>query len=49
MKEKSHKEIEREFVRNVQQEVEDVMRKGKKVFAVIGIIGALVLVLSIIL
>ena len=49
MKEKSYKEIEQEFVRNVQQEVKDVMRKGKKVFAVIGIIGALVLVLSIIL
>ena len=49
MKEKSYNEIEREFVRNVQQEVKDVMRKGKKVFAFIGIIGALVLLLSIIL
>ena len=49
MKEKSHKEIEREFVRNVQQEVKDVMRKGKKVFAVISVLGALVLLLSIIL
>ena len=29
MEEKSYKEIEREFVRNVQQEVKDVMRKGK--------------------
>lgn len=49
MKEKSYNEIEREFVRNVQQEVKDVMRKGKKVFAVIGVLGALVLLLSIIL
>ena len=49
MEEKSYKEIEQEFVRNVQQEVKDVMRKGKKVFAFIGIIGALVLLLSIIL
>ena len=49
MEENNYNEIEQEFVRNVQQEVKDVMRKGKKVFAVIGIIGALVLVLSIIL
>ena len=49
MEEKSYNEIEQEFVRNVQQEVKDVMRKGKKVFAVIGILGALVLLLSIIL
>ena len=49
MEEKNYKEIEREFVRNVQQEVKDVMRKGKKVFAFIGVIGALVLLLSIIL
>ena len=49
MEEKSYNEIEREFVRNVQQEVKDVMRKGKKVFAVIGVIGALVLLLSFIL
>lgn len=49
MEEKNYKEIEREFVRNVQQEVEDVMRRGKKVFAVIGVIGAIVLLLSIIL
>lgn len=49
MEEKSYNEIEREFVRNVQQEVKDVMRKGKKVFAFISVLGALVLLLSIIL
>ena len=49
MEEKNYKEIEREFVRNVQQEVKDVMRRGKIVFAVIGVIGVLVLLLSIIL
>lgn len=49
MEEKKYKEIEREFVRNVQQEVKDVMHRGKIVFAVIGVIGVLVLVLSIVL
>lgn len=49
MEEKNHKEIEREFVRNVQQEIKEVLHRGKIVFAVIAVIGALVLVLSFIL
>ena len=35
----TYKEMERQFVRNVKQEVKDAMKRGKIVFAVIAIVS----------
>lgn len=35
----TYKEMERQFVRNVKQEIKDAMKRGKIVFAVIAIIS----------
>ena len=36
----TYKEMERQFVRNVKQEIKDAMKLGKIVFAVIAIVSA---------
>ena len=35
----TYKEMERQFVRNVKQEVKDAMKRGKIVFAVIAVVS----------
>ena len=35
----TYKEMERQFVRNVKQEVKDAVKRGKIVFAVIAIVS----------
>ena len=35
----TYKEMERQFVRNVKQEIKDAMKRGKIVFAVIAIVS----------
>ena len=35
----TYKEMERQFVRNIKQEVKDAMKRGKIVFAVIAIVS----------
>ena len=35
----TYKEMERQFVRNVKQEVKDAMKRGKIVFAVLAVVS----------
>ena len=35
----TYKEMERQFVRNVKQEVKDAMKRGKIVFSVIAVVS----------
>ena len=35
----TYKEMERQFVRNVKQEVKDAMKRGKIVFAILAVVS----------